>query len=248
MAVEARSSIDPEEIAKFDRLAADWWSPTGSMKPLHKLNPPRLRYIRERIAAHFGRETGGIEGLKDLTIVDVGCGAGLVCEPLARLGAKVTGLDAAATNIEVARLHAARSDLAIDYRETPAETVAAGSERFDVVLALEVVEHVVEPAAFLTTCASLLKPGGLLIVSTINRTTKAYALAIVAAERVLRWLPRGTHSWDKFVTPAEIEAALAPSGLTSIDCSGLVYHPFFDEWQLARDTDVNYIAAYGRQV
>jgi len=244
MAVEARSSIDPEEVAKFDRLAADWWSPTGSMKPLHKLNPPRLRYIRERIAAQFGRETGGIEGLKGLTIVDVGCGAGLVCEPLARLGAAVTGLDAAATNIEVARLHAARSDLAIDYRDTPAETVAAGTERFDVVLVLEVVEHVVEPTAFLTTCASLMKPDGLLIVSTINRTMKAYALAIVAAERVLRWLPRGTHSWDKFVTPAEIEAALAPSGLTVADCSGLVYHPLFDEWQIGRDTDVNYIAAY----
>lgn len=244
MAVEARSSIDPEEVAKFNRLAADWWSPTGSMKPLHKLNPPRLRYICERIAAQFGRETRGIEGLKGLTIVDVGCGAGLVCEPLARLGADVTGLDAAATNIEVARLHAARSDLAIDYRDTPAETVAAGTERFDVVLALEVVEHVVEPAAFLATCASLMKPGGLLIVSTINRTMKAYALAIVAAERVLRWLPRGTHSWDKFVTPAEIEAALAPSGLAPVDCSGLIYHPLFDEWQIGRDTDVNYIAAY----
>ena len=247
MATQARSSVDPEEVAKFDRLAADWWSPTGSMKPLHKLNPPRLRYIRERIAAHFGGETGGLDGLKGLEIVDVGCGAGLVCEPLARLGAAVTGLDAATASIEVARLHAVRSDLAIDYRDTPAEAVLAGPERFDVVLALEVVEHVVEPAAFLATCAGLLKPGGLLIVSTINRTMKAYALAIVAAEQVLRWLPRGTHQWDKFVTPEEIEQALRPAGLTPVDCVGLIYHPLFDEWRTGRDTDVNYIAAYARQ-
>lgn len=246
MMPEAQTSIDPEEVAKFDRLAADWWSPTGSMKPLHQLNPPRLRYIRDRIVERFGAGRSGVRGLEGLAVVDVGCGAGLACEPLARLGADVTGVDAGPTNIEVARLHAARAGLAIDYRETPVESLVAAGERFDVVLSLEVVEHVVEPAAFLRSCGTLVKPGGLMIVSTINRTGKAYALAIVAAERVLRWLPRGTHDWNKFVTPAEIDAAVAGEGLVPIDCTGLVYHPLFDEWQLGRDTDVNYIATYAR--
>jgi len=241
---EAQTSVDPEEVAKFDRLAADWWSPGGSMKPLHQLNPPRLRFIRDAITAWSERDARATDGLKGLRMVDVGCGAGLLCEPLARLGAEVTGLDAAAASLEVARLHAVRSGLAIDYRDALAEDVLASGEVFDVVLALEVVEHVVDPAAFLTTCAGLVRPGGLIFVSTINRTMKAWALAIVAAERVLRWLPAGTHQWDKFVTPEEVSTALAGAGMSETARSGMLYHPLTDEWRLGSDTDVNYAMAF----
>lgn len=245
-AVKTGSSVDPREIERFDAMAADWWNPRGTMKALHRLNPLRLRYIRDQVAGHFGRSATALDGLKGLRLADIGCGAGLLSEPLARLGGKVTGMDMASANIEVARSHAAQSGLTIDYRVVAAEDLLAAGERFDVVLAMEIVEHVTDAAAFLKTCAGLVKPGGLLVVSTINRTMKAYALAIVAAERVLRWVPRGTHDWDKFVTPAEIGGAVTPEGFMELDRSGVVYNPLLDEWRLARDTDVNYMMVYAR--
>jgi 2-polyprenyl-6-hydroxyphenyl methylase/3-demethylubiquinone-9 3-methyltransferase len=238
------SSVDPAEIERFDAMAADWWNPRGSMKALHRLNPLRLRYIRERIAGQFGTSPTALKGLEGLRLVDVGCGAGLLSEPLARLGAQVVGVDAAPANVEAARRHAAETGLEVDYRATTAEDLLAGEDRFDVVLAMEIVEHVADPAPFLRNCAGLVKPGGLLFVSTINRTMKAYALAIVGAEYLLRWLPRGTHDWNKFVTPEEIGDALAQTGLTETGRSGVVYDPLLDAWRLSRDCDVNYMMVF----
>ncbi|WP_413990174.1 bifunctional 2-polyprenyl-6-hydroxyphenol methylase/3-demethylubiquinol 3-O-methyltransferase UbiG [Labrys okinawensis] len=242
----SNSSVDPQEIQRFDAMAADWWNPRGSMKALHRLNPLRLRYIRDQIAGHFGRSATALDGFRDLRLADIGCGAGLLSEPLAKLGGSVTGIDMAGANIEMAKAHAARSNLTIDYRNSAAEDLLAAGERFDVVLAMEIVEHVTDPAAFLKTCAGLVKPGGLLFVSTINRTMKAYALAIVAAENVLRWVPRGTHDWNKFVTPSEIGVAVEPEGLAELDRAGVIYNPLLDEWLLARDTDVNYMMVFSR--
>ncbi|WP_448150588.1 bifunctional 2-polyprenyl-6-hydroxyphenol methylase/3-demethylubiquinol 3-O-methyltransferase UbiG [Labrys miyagiensis] len=245
-ATSTSSSVDPQEIQRFDAMAADWWNPRGSMKALHRLNPLRLRYIRDQIAGHFGRSAVALDGLAGLRLADVGCGAGLLGEPLAKLGGTVTGIDMASANIEMAKSHAARSGLAIDYRAMAAEDLLAAGERYDVVLAMEIVEHVTEPASFLRTCAGLVKPGGLLFVSTINRTMKAYALAIVAAENVLRWVPRGTHDWNKFVTPSEIVDAVTGEGLSELDRTGVAYNPLLDEWRLARDTDVNYMMTFSR--
>lgn len=239
----AGASVDPGEIGRFNRLAADWWNPQGSMKALHRINPLRIGYVRDRVAAHFDRDATALDGLRGLRVADIGCGAGLLCEPMARLGADVVGVDAAATNIEVARLHAARAGLAIDYRCAAAEDLLERGERFDLVLAMEVVEHVVDPPAFLKACAGLLQPGGLLVVSTINRTMKAFALAIVGAEYILGWVPRGTHSWDRFVTPEEIEGPLRRLGLVPLDRRGVVYNPLIDLWRLSQDTDVNYMVA-----
>ncbi|MDQ0396342.1 bifunctional 2-polyprenyl-6-hydroxyphenol methylase/3-demethylubiquinol 3-O-methyltransferase UbiG [Labrys monachus] len=238
------SSVDPGEVGRFDAMAADWWNPHGSMKALHRLNPLRLRYVRDRIAAHFGLSATALKGLAGLSLVDIGCGAGLLSEPLARLGAGVVGIDAAPANIEAARRHAAEAGLAVDYRLATSEELAAGDERYDVVLAMEIVEHVAAPAPFLRSCAGLVKPGGLLFVSTLNRTMKAYALAILGAERVLRWLPRGTHDWNKFVTPEEIAEALAQTGLAEADRTGVAYNPLLDEWRLSRDLDVNYMMVF----
>jgi 2-polyprenyl-6-hydroxyphenyl methylase/3-demethylubiquinone-9 3-methyltransferase len=237
-------SVDTAEVERFGRLASDWWNPRGSMKALHRLNPVRLAYIRERVADRFERDCRALDGLAGLRVADVGCGGGLLAEPLARLGADVVGIDAAATNIEVARLHAKRSQVAVDYRCMTAEDLVGAGETFDLVLAMEVVEHVVDPAPFLTSVAALVRPGGLVVVSTINRTMKAFALAIVGAEYVLGWLPRGTHQFDKFVRPEEIAAALAPAGLHEVDRRGVVYDPFRDEWRLGRDVDVNYMMAF----
>ena len=242
----AGSSVDPAEIERFGRLATDWWSPRGSMRALHRLNPVRLAYVRERIADHFARDPRALDGLAGLRIADVGCGGGLLSEPLARLGGAVTGIDAAATHIEVARLHAERSGLSVDYRCATAEDLAAAGETFDVVLAMEIVEHVAAPAPFLESLARLAQPGGLVVVSTINRTLKAFALAIVGAEYVLRWLPRGTHSYEKLVRPEEIEDALRPAGLQPVARTGVVYDPLTDAWRLGRDLDVNYMMAFGR--
>ena len=242
------TTIDPDEVRRFAALAGMWWNPDGPMRPLHKLNPTRLAWIKNGICAQFGRDPGDPRALAGLHILDVGCGAGLVCEPLARLGATVVGIDPAAKNIEAARVHAEAGGLAIDYRMATAETLAAASESFDVVLILEVVEHVADVTLFVNSAALLVRPGGLLVASTINRTLKAYALAIIGAEYVLRWLPRGTHSYDKLVTPDELDAALRHAGLAPRDRTGVVYAPLTDRWVLSRDMDVNYMMTAARPV
>ena len=240
--MDARSSIDPDEIARFEAMAAEWWDPHGKFRPLHKFNPVRLAWIRDRLLARFGRDGASPRPLEGLRILDIGCGGGLVSEPMARLGAEVVGVDASHRNVEVARIHAAQGDLAIDYRQGTAEDLLAAGERFDAVLSLEVVEHVADPAAFLGACAGLVAPGGALFVATINRTPQAFALAIVGAEYVLRWLPRGTHSWSKFVRPSEVAAALRPTGLELREFAGMSYNPLRDAWSAGRDLGVNYIA------
>ena len=240
-ATATQGSVDPAEIAKFERIAAEWWDAGGKFAPLHKFNPVRLGLIRDMVAAHFARDIKSPAPLSGLKLLDVGCGGGLLCEPMARLGADVVGIDPSATNVEVARLHAKTSGLAIDYRATTAEALAADGAAFDVVLAMEVVEHVPDVEAFVATTASLVKPGGLLFIATINRTLKAFALAIVGAEYVLRWLPRGTHEYDRLVKPAELEAALARTDATVAHRTGLVYNPLTDRWSRTNDMDVNYV-------
>jgi len=242
----ASSSVDPREVERFARMAAKWWDPRGPMAPLHKLNPVRVGYIRDRAAEQFGRDAKLLGCLKGLRILDIGCGAGILSEPLARLGADMVGIDPAAENIEVARVHASEAGVAVDYRATTAETLAAAGERFDAVLAMEVVEHVVDVPAFVATCASMVKPGGLLVMATLNRTLKSFALAIVGAEYVLRWLPRGTHQWDKFVKPEELEAAIEDADLRVTGERGVIYNPLADRWQLSSDMDVNYMLAAAR--
>ncbi|MEX6506310.1 bifunctional 2-polyprenyl-6-hydroxyphenol methylase/3-demethylubiquinol 3-O-methyltransferase UbiG [Jiella sp. M17.18] len=238
---EAGTTIDGAEVERFSRMAQEWWNPVGKFKPLHKFNPVRLDYIRREMAMNFDRDINAPKPFAGLTLLDIGCGGGLIAEPMARLGADVVGADASETNIEVAKLHAAEGGLAIDYRATTAEAIAAGGETFDVVLALEIVEHVADVDLFLTSCAQMVKPGGLLFVATINRTLKAYAFAIVGAERVLRWLPKGTHQFEKLVRPDEIAGPLERAGLSMIDETGVVYHPLADEWRQSKDTDVNYM-------
>jgi 2-polyprenyl-6-hydroxyphenyl methylase/3-demethylubiquinone-9 3-methyltransferase len=234
------STIDEAEVARFSALAAEWWDPRGKMAVLHKFNPVRLAYIRDVACKKFGRNAKQLDCLKDLRILDIGCGGGILCEPLARLGANVLGADPSEQNIAAAMQHAQQSELAIDYRATTAENLAGG-ERFDIVLAMEVVEHVTDVKLFVSRCAEMVKPGGLMIAATINRTLKSFALAIVGAEYVLRWLPRGTHSWDKFVTPAELEIAMERAGLRTTDERGVIYNLIADRWELSTDTDVNYM-------
>ncbi len=233
------STVDPAEIAKFSKLSETWWDPNGKMKPLHAINPLRLAYIRDATCRKFDRDPRKLDCLSGLRILDIGCGAGLLCEPLTRLGAQVVGVDPSATNISVAKLHAEKSHLSIDYRCTTIEEM--GKEQFEIVLAMEVVEHVSDVGAFLDRCAALLKPSGLMLVSTINRTWKSFALAIVGAEYVLRWLPRGTHEWNKFVMPAEVTYHLARNKLSISDQAGVVYNPLADKWALSSDMDVNYM-------
>ncbi len=238
-----QTSIDPAEVAKFEAMAAEWWDPAGKFKPLHMLNPVRLDYVTERLAAQFDRDLRAPRPLQGLRVLDIGCGGGLMAEPLARLGADVVGADAAGGNIRVAALHAAQAGLAIDYRETTAEALAAGGEVFDAVMALEIVEHVADPAAFLATCAQLTRPDGAVVASTLNRTAKSFALGIVGAEWVMRWLPRGTHDWRRFITPAELDAMLEQAGLTPRDHRGMVFDPLGWSWSLStRDLGCNYIA------
>jgi 2-polyprenyl-6-hydroxyphenyl methylase / 3-demethylubiquinone-9 3-methyltransferase len=235
------STVDAAEVERFSRLAADWWNPRGTMAPLHKFNPVRLAYIRDHAAAHFDRDPKRLDGLKGLHILDIGCGGGLLSEPLARIGADVVGADPSSSNIEVAKLHAAQSGVTVDYRCTTAEALAAAGERFDIVLAMEVVEHVADVGLFIRRCAEMVNPGGLMLTATLNRTLKSFALAIIGAEYLLRWLPRGTHQWDKFVTPAELEAALERGGLRRVGETGVIYNLLADRWQLSSDMDVNYM-------
>jgi 2-polyprenyl-6-hydroxyphenyl methylase/3-demethylubiquinone-9 3-methyltransferase len=234
-------TIDNDEVARFSRLAGQWWDPHGPMAPLHKFNPVRLAYIRDRAAEHFDRDATRLDSLAGLSMLDIGCGAGILAEPLARLGAAVVGADPSDSNIAVARAHAVQSGLSIDYRNTSAEALAAAGESYDVVLAMEVVEHVADVALFVDVAAAMVKPGGLLFVATLNRTVKSFALAIVGAEYILRWLPRGTHQWDKFVTPNELEIALEQSGLHIAAETGVIYNLLADRWQLSSDMDVNYM-------
>lgn len=241
------TTVDDADVARFSRIAAEWWSPTGKFKPLHKFNPVRLGYIKSRLSAHFNRDPNDTKAFNGLRVLDIGCGGGLLSEPMARLGANVMGADASATNIEVAKLHAASVGLAIDYRATTAEALADAGETFDIVLAMEIVEHVADVDLFIASCAKMVKPGGVLLMATINRTPKAYALAIVGAEYVLRWLPRGTHQWSKFVTPAEMTDAMVANGLMIADKTGVAYNALTDQWSLSpKDLDVNYMVLAAR--
>lgn len=239
-------SVDRAEVARFDALAATWWDARGPMRVLHRFNPVRLAYIRDAVCRHHGRRPETPFALSGLSVVDVGCGGGVLSEPLARLGAAVTGLDPAAQNVAVARAHAEAEGVAVDYRAETIESVVAAGRRFDVVLIMEVIEHVPDMEAFVATAAAAVKPGGLLFAATLNRTLRAYALAIVGAEYVLGWLPRGTHDWEKFVTPAELSAALRAGGLAVTDTTGVVYDPLADGWRASRDTAVNYMVAAER--
>ena len=243
---EPNGTVDRREVEKFARLAADWWEPDGPLKPLHRLNPVRLAYIREQVCARFGRDHEAPRPFAGLRVLDIGCGAGLLSEPMARLGAEVVGIDPAEENIAAARLHSERAGLAIDYRVATAEALAEAGETFEVVLAMEVVEHVADLDAFLAAAAAMLRPGGIMLLASINRTPKAFALAIVGAEYLLRWLPRGTHRYDKLVRPEELERALAGLGLAVIDRTGAVYDPFADRWRRSGDLDVNYMISAER--
>lgn len=237
----AASTVDPTEIEKFSRMAAEWWDPRGKFRPLHKFNPVRLAYIRDAATTHFGRDTRAREPLSGLSLVDIGCGGGLVAEPMRRLGAAVTGIDASSRNVEVARLHARQSGLEIDYRAGGVEDLAGSGARFDIVLNLEAVEHAADPKLFIEKSAELLKPGGLFVVATINRTLKAFALAKVAAEYVLGWLPKGTHDPRKFLKTEELEAFLSGAGLSLTARAGVSYDPLADRWRLTEDLAVNYM-------
>ena len=239
-----QSTVDAGEVAKFEAMAAEWWDPNGKFKPLHMLNPCRLDYITQQIAAEFDRDLNDSTPFNGLRLLDIGCGGGLLSEPMARLGADVVGADAAGGNIPVAQIHAEKSGLDIDYRHTTAEDLASAGEKFDVVLNTEVVEHVADPLAYLTACRTLLKPGGLHICSTINRNPKSFAVAIVGAEVVMRWLPRGTHEWSKFITPDELYDLLMQAGLEPVDRKGFVFNPVSWNWRIsARDLSVNYVTA-----
>lgn len=237
----SETTINPDEIAKFAAMAEEWWDPTGKFKPLHKFNPVRLGYIRDKAIGHFGRDATKRRPFEGLRILDIGCGGGLLSEPMARLGADVVGIDAGEKNIRIAKLHADQSGLEIDYRATTAEALAAAGEQFDIVLNMEVVEHVDNVPLYMKSCADLVAPGGLLFTATINRTLRAYAFAIVGAEQVLRWLPKGTHDYAKFLTPEEISALVSRNGLKVVEKTGVVFHPLADEWRPSRDTGINYM-------
>ena len=236
------TTVDPEEVAKFEAMAADWWDVEGKFKPLHMLNPCRLDYITQQISAETGRDLTQPKPFKGLRILDIGCGGGLLSEPMARLGATVVGADAAEKNIPVAQLHAQQSGLDIDYRFITAEALAEAGEQFDVVLNMEVIEHVADPLVFLTACKSLLKPQGMMICSTLNRNPKSYLFAIIGAEHIMRWLPKGTHEWNKFITPDELFEQIKNAGLTPVDRQGFVFNFLTRSWSLShKDLSVNYV-------
>ena len=241
MAEQVKTTIDDDEIARFSALASEWWNPRGKFRPLHKFNPVRLEYIKEKVCENFDRDLKDPKAFKGLRFLDIGCGGGLLSEPMARLGAEVVGADASETNIEVAKIHAAQSGLDIDYRAVTSENLEAADEKFDVILNMEVVEHVADVDLFMTSCARMVKSGGLMFVATINRTFKAQALAIFMAENVLRWLPKGTHEYDKLVRPEELEAPLNSEGMEITDRTGVFYNVLQDRWNKSRDMDVNYM-------
>jgi len=241
MPTRKRTSIDPAEVARFSALADEWWDPSGKFRPLHKFNPVRLKYIKEKTCQNFGLDEKDARAFNGLRFLDIGCGGGLLCEPMARLGASITGADASQTNIEVAKSHAKQSGLLIDYQAITAEQLEQSGGQFDVILNMEVVEHVADVELFMSSCARMVKPGGLMFVATINRTAKARALAIFMAEDVLKWLPKGTHTYEKLVTPEELEAPIVREGLEVIDQTGVFYNPLMDTWNRSRDMDVNYM-------
>ena len=241
MTQTAKTTIDEADVARFSAMAAEWWDPTGKFKPLHKFNPVRLEYIKEKVCENFDRDVKDPKAFKGLRILDIGCGGGLLSEPMARLGADVVGADASEVNIEIAKIHAEQSGLDIDYRATTSEALEASGEKFDVILNMEVVEHVSDVNLFMTSCAKMVKPEGLMFVATINRTLKAKALAIFMAENVLRWLPKGTHEYEKLVRPEEIEAPISQEGMEFIDQTGVFYNVLQDRWNKSRDMDVNYM-------
>jgi len=239
-----QSTVDPSEIAKFEAMAAEWWDLEGKFKPLHMLNPCRLDYITQQISMEFDRDLSADLPFKGLRILDIGCGGGLLCEPMSRLGATVVGADAAAGNIPVAKMHAEQSGLEIDYRHITAEALAGANEKFDVVLNMEVVEHVASPPAYLLACQQLLQPGGLHICSTLNRNPKSFLFAIIGAEWIMRWLPKGTHDWNKFITPDELFGLLQAAGLKPVDRKGFVFNKIAWSWSVsAQDLSVNYVTA-----
>jgi 2-polyprenyl-6-hydroxyphenyl methylase/3-demethylubiquinone-9 3-methyltransferase len=241
MAEAGRTTIDQAEVERFSAMAAEWWNPSGKFRPLHKFNPVRLAYIRDQVATRFDRNPQAAKPFEGLRFLDIGCGGGLLCEPMARMGAEVVGVDPSETNIEVAKLHAAESRVAVDYRAATAEQLADAGEKFDVVLNMEVVEHVADVDLFVARCAEMVKPGGIMFIATINRTLKALGLAIFGAEYILRWLPKGTHQYEKLVRPEELEKALADAGMAIADRTGVTYNPLADRWQQSKDMDVNYM-------
>ncbi len=242
--MQSDTTIDPAEIAKFEAMATEWWDQNGKFRPLHQMNPCRLDYINRQIAAEFDRDLTGARPFAGLRILDIGCGGGLLSEPMARLGAEVIGADAAAGNIPVARIHARASGLTIDYRHTTAEALAGTGEKFDVVLNMEVVEHVADPLTYLQACKALLKPGGLMLCSTINRNSKSFLMAIIGAEHIMRWLPKGTHDWQKFLTPDELFDLLRRAALEPVDRKGFVFNPLRWDWSISEtDLSVNYVTA-----
>lgn len=235
------ATVDPAEIARFSKVAEEWWDPEGNFAPLHRLNPTRLGYLRERLGRRFGRDDDSLQPFRGLRLLDIGCGGGLVAEPMARLGFAVTGIDAAGKSLKIAQAHALSSGLTIDYRAATAEALADSGEQFDVVLGLEVIEHVTELEAFFDAVRRLVRPDGAVVISTINRTLKSLALAKIGAEYVLRWVPRGTHDWKKFLRPSETAGYCRGAGLMVDDLSGMSFEPLTGSWRLSRDLDVNYV-------
>lgn len=241
MEKSARTTIDASEIENFSRIAAEWWNPQGKFRPLHKFNPIRLAYIKEKVCQAFDRDANSAAPLDGLRLLDIGCGGGLLCEPMARLGATVIGADASEKNIAVAQLHAETSGLNIDYRATTAEALADQGEKFDIILNMEVVEHVADVPLFIKACSTMVKPNGLMFIATLNRTWKALAFAIIGAEYILRWLPKGTHDFEKFLKPEEIKNEVNQSGLTIIDQTGVSYNPLQGHWRRSSDLSINYM-------
>ena len=239
-AVEA-TTIDPEDVARFSAIADEWWDPDGKFKPLHRFNPIRLQYIRDRLCTQFGRDTQSLRPFDGLRFLDVGCGGGLISEPLSRMGADVTGIDASDRNVGTARVHAEKSGLDIDYRVTTVEELAAMEDTFDAVISMEVVEHVADVDLFLDGCATLMDANGAIVLATLNRTPKSYAFGIIGAEYIMRWLPRGTHDWKKFVRPSELARRLRRNRVSVDDISGLTFNPLSGEWKISNDVSVNYV-------